>query len=229
MAQGTRVTGNLLHGNSKDLFVEVNHGPFLIDHNLFLSGHSLQDWSDGGAYVHNLFTGSMASRKQGRKTPYFNAHTVQDMKLSDISRKDQRFHNNLLAENCDLSSFAKNPADSQAVGNVYLAGAKPSPHDRDALVVTDFIPGIELDEKPDGWWLEMTVDPAWISSRKRAVVTTESLGTAKIPNARFEQPDGTPYRLDTDYSGKKRNTANPAPGPFEFSDEKAIRLKVWPR
>ena len=38
MTQGTRVTGNLLHDNrNKDLFLEVNHGPFLVDHNLFLS------------------------------------------------------------------------------------------------------------------------------------------------------------------------------------------------
>ena len=33
MAQGARVTGNLLHDNdgTQDLFFEVNHGPFLID------------------------------------------------------------------------------------------------------------------------------------------------------------------------------------------------------
>ena len=38
MAQGTRVTGNLFHDNlTEDLFVEVDHGPFLVDNNLFLS------------------------------------------------------------------------------------------------------------------------------------------------------------------------------------------------
>ncbi|NQT38864.1 MAG: right-handed parallel beta-helix repeat-containing protein, partial [Planctomycetes bacterium] len=51
MAQGTRVTGNLLHDNSpQDLFMEVNHGPFLVDNNLFLSPRFLRDWSQGGAY-----------------------------------------------------------------------------------------------------------------------------------------------------------------------------------
>jgi alpha-N-arabinofuranosidase len=34
MAQGTRVTENLLHNNTRDIFVEVNHGPLLIDNNL---------------------------------------------------------------------------------------------------------------------------------------------------------------------------------------------------
>ena len=37
MAQGTRVTGNLFHDNREDMFVEVDHGPFLVDNNLFLS------------------------------------------------------------------------------------------------------------------------------------------------------------------------------------------------
>ena len=35
MAQGTHVSGNLFHDNDLDLFVEVNHGPFLVDNNLF--------------------------------------------------------------------------------------------------------------------------------------------------------------------------------------------------
>ena len=43
MAQGTRVSGNLLYNNTTDdLFVEVNHGPFIIENNLFLSELSLR-------------------------------------------------------------------------------------------------------------------------------------------------------------------------------------------
>src|SRR5262249_22760608 len=33
MAQGTRVAQNLFHHNGRDLFVEVNHGPFVVDNN----------------------------------------------------------------------------------------------------------------------------------------------------------------------------------------------------
>jgi alpha-L-arabinofuranosidase len=72
MTQGTRVTGNLLHDNGprEDLFIEVSHGPYLIDNNLFLSDRSLADWSQGGAYVHNLFAGSITRRPDKRVTPY---------------------------------------------------------------------------------------------------------------------------------------------------------------
>lgn len=48
MAQGARVTGNLLHDNTQDFYTEVNHGPLLVDNNFFLSGLSLRDWSQGG-------------------------------------------------------------------------------------------------------------------------------------------------------------------------------------
>ena len=98
----------------------------------------------------------------------------------------------------------------------------------EAAVAEKSFPEVKLEEKPDGWWLEMAVDPAWTAKRKRAVVTTELLGKAKIPDAPFENRDGTPYRLDTDYFGKKRNAENPAPGPFRLTAKEALRLKVWP-
>lgn len=48
--------GNLLHDNqTQDLSLEVNHGPILIDHNLFLSPELAQiRLSQGVAFVNNL-------------------------------------------------------------------------------------------------------------------------------------------------------------------------------
>jgi hypothetical protein len=97
------------------------------------------------------------------------------------------------------------------------------------MVAADFDPNIMLEEKPDGLWLEIPLDPVLESRQNSRVVTTESLGRAIISDAPFVKPDGTPYRLDTDYFGNKRNTENPAPGPFRFSSEIGIRLKVWPK
>ena len=59
-------------------------------------------------------------------------------------------------------------------------------------------------------------------------MTTDVLGTAVVPNLPFERSDGTPIRIDTDYLGKKRNNANPSPGPFEDPGAGPLRLKVWP-
>jgi len=229
MTQGTRVTGNLLHDNSRDLFVEVNHGPFLIDNNIFLSSNFLLDMSQGGAYSHNLIAGDVKGRTEKRQTPYFKPHSMKDLKLSNIQHKDLRFYNNMFTGSSGLSVLDKITLNTRAVGNVYLAGAKPSANDKGALVDENFDPSIKLQEKFDGWWLEMAVDPDWTSKQKRNIITTELLGKAKIPDAFFEQPDGTPYRLDTDYFGKKRNLNNPSSGPFENPGSGRVKLKVWPR
>ncbi len=230
MTQGTRVTGNFLHDNTMDLFVEVNHGPFLVDNNIFLSPAGLLEASGGGAYVHNLFGCQVRLRaEKTRDTPFHKPHSTEVAGLSKVVGDDERFYNNLIVGHEGLSVYdAWKPVNLQAVGNVYLAGAKPSTNDRDALVAEDFDPGIKLQEKSDGWWLEMSVDPAWKSKKKRAVVTTETLPKAMISGLPYEKPDSTPYRLDTDYFAKKRNKENPAPGPFQFSSNKGIRLKVWP-
>jgi len=230
MTQGTRVTGNLLHNNRQDLFVEVNHGPFLVDNNVFLSPAGLLESCGGGAYVHNLFGCQIRLRAElTRKTPFHKPHSTEILGLSKVVGDDERFYNNLFVAHRGLSVYGEKAENLRAADNVYLAGAQPSNHDRDALVVADFDPAIRLQEKPNGWWLDISIDPDWTSAQKRGVITTESLARAMVSSAPYENPNGTPYRLDTDFFAKKRNTKNPAPGPFRFSNEKKISLKVWPK
>ena len=57
--QGTRVSRNLFYGNNRDLFVEVSHGPYLVDHNVLASPVSLELFSQGGAFVNNLVCGTV--------------------------------------------------------------------------------------------------------------------------------------------------------------------------
>ncbi len=208
MAQGTRVTRNLLHGNSQDLFMEVNHGPFLIDHNLFLSHSMIRDWSQGAAYAHNLITGTISSKQEDRETPYFKPHTVEDMKVSNIKHKDARYYNNLFVGDCCPPSGSI-AANLQSAGNAHL---------RDG--------GIDLEEKADGVWIRLPRRTAEAAGQG-VLVTTELLGKAKIPNAPFEQPDGTSYTIDTDYFGRKRDAQNPTPGPFEGAGSGELELNVW--
>jgi len=227
MAQGTRVTRNLLHDNGTDLFVEVDHGPFLVDHNILLSRRSVSDWSEGGAYVHNLFTGGFGLHPQGRRTPYHKPHSTEVAGLHNIPGGDDRYYNNLFVGQNGLSPYDKAKLPVFMGGNVFLKGAKPSKHEQAPLVAPDFDPGINLVEKPDGVRLEITIDKAW-AEKQRPLVTTDLLGKAKIPDAPYEQPDGTPYRLDADYFGKKRNEANPFPGPFARPEGGKHVLHVWP-
>ncbi len=229
MAQGTRVSGNLLHDNGTQLFVEVDHGPFLVDNNLFLAGRSLLDMSEGGAYAHNLFAGPIELRPElGRETPFHRAHSTQVAGLRNIPGGDDRFYNNVLVQPAGLAAYDAAAQPVQMAGNVFLRGAAPCKHEGVPLVLPEFDPGIKLVEKPDGFYLEITLDKAWDEKQPHPLVTTELLGRAKIPDLPYEQPDGSAYRLDTDYFGRKRNAAGPFPGPFEPRDGRQQVLKVWP-
>jgi len=228
MAQGTRVTGNLFHDNDgEDLFVEVNHGPFLVDNNVFLSKTTLRDMSEGGAYAHNLIAGRMTTKPElKRSTPYHKPHSTELAGLRHIAGGDDRFHNNVFVGFNGLADYDSASQPMWTDGNVFLKGAKPSKHDRCALVKPEFDPGIKLVESADGFHLELKLGSMSAAECSRKPVTTELLGKAAVPGLPYEQPDGTPIRVNTDYFGKQRSDENPTPGPFEGIGEEALRLKV---
>ncbi|HEX42549.1 MAG TPA: carbohydrate-binding protein [Phycisphaerales bacterium] len=229
MAQGTRVTGNLLHDNNTQLFVEVNHGPFLVDNNVFLAGGSLLDMSQGGAYVHNLFAGRIDLRPElGRETPFHRAHSTEVAGLKNIPGGDDRFYNNIFAAAEGLAPYDKAAQPMFMGGNVFLGSARPCSHEESPLVLPPFDPGLRLVEEDGAVYLHVKLDNAWARQQTRRPVTTEVLGKAKVPDLPYEHPDGSPYRIDTDYFGNRRDPDNPFPGPFELAGDTEQVLKVWP-
>ena len=115
-AQGTRITQNLLHDNQKpdfakplkggmmsqDIFVEVGHGPTLIDNNILLSEVSLRFATQGVAMVHNLIAGALTCVGGGtgqRYTPYHIPHRTEVMGFMTILHGDDRFYNNIFIQN----------------------------------------------------------------------------------------------------------------------------------
>lgn len=114
-AQGTRITQNLLHDNqrppyakrleggmnSQDLFVEVSHGPTLIDNNILLSDVSVRFATQGVAMVHNLICGAFTAVGGGtgwRYTPYHIPHRTEVMGFMTILHGDDRFYNNIFIQ-----------------------------------------------------------------------------------------------------------------------------------
>ena len=249
MAQGARVTGNLLHDNqaTQDLFVEVNHGPFMVDNNLFLSGNVLNDISHGGAYAHNLFAGRMIAWPNKRSTPYHKAHSTEIAGMHDFPGGDSRFYNNIFTSPgreapwpdripdrlnnqhyFGLATYNAAGLPVYMAGNVYLGQAEPSKYEKDPLTDPKVEPEFKLMEKSDGWYLQIELNKTW-AQRNRPLVMTEMLGKAKIPDLPYEQPDGKPYRIDTDYFGNKRKTDNLYPGPFDEPKKGKQLIKVWPK
>jgi len=95
-AQGTRVSRNLYYRNSRDLFVEVSHGPYLVEHNVFASRASLELFSQGGAFVHNLIAGTVRLEPvMDRATPYHRPHSTQAAGYAVIYGGDDRWIGNV--------------------------------------------------------------------------------------------------------------------------------------
>ncbi|MBN1817922.1 MAG: hypothetical protein JW828_11215, partial [Sedimentisphaerales bacterium] len=212
-----------------DLFVEVDHGPFMVENNLFLSPTALFDMSEGGAYVHNLFAGRIVQHPElGRETPFHPAHSTEVAGLKNIAGGDNRFYNNLFAGGDGLATYDKAAQPVYMAGNVFLKGAKPSKQENSPVVKPEFDPGMKLLEETDGVYLHITLEKMWAQAQSRQLVTTELLGRAKIPDLPYQKQDGSSYRIDSDYFGKKRNPANPFPGPFEVAENGQILIgKVW--
>ena len=154
-AQGTRITQNLLHDNqrpafakplkggmmSQDLFVEVSHGPTLIDNNILLSDASLRFATQGVAMVHNLICGALTCVGEGtswRYTPYHIPHRTEVMGFMTFLHGDDRFYNNIFVQ--------KWPAEDII-----------TPHDSDD--------GYESENRAAGTWMfdEYPTYDEWIS------------------------------------------------------------------
>jgi hypothetical protein len=94
--QGTRVSRNVFYQNKRDLFVEVSHGPYLVEHNIFASPASLEIFSQGGAFVNNLVCGSVALEPVlERPTPYHVPHSTQVAGYAAIHGGDDRHIGNI--------------------------------------------------------------------------------------------------------------------------------------
>ena len=128
MTQGTRVTANLLYENDRDVFVEVNHGPFIFDNNLLLSNDSIFNMSEGGAYVHNLIAGRIRLRAElMRSTPFHAPHSTEVSGLSWIRGGDDRYYNNLFVGGNGLRAYDETYLDwlrqgADARGNLERMG-----------------------------------------------------------------------------------------------------------
>jgi alpha-L-arabinofuranosidase len=227
MAQGARVSRNLFHDNREDdLFVEVDHGPFVVDNNIFLSPRALLVNSQGGAYVHNLIAGVIHVHPfDARLTPFHRPHSTTLGGMHDNPCGDDRYYNNIFVGG-GLSAYNKAQLPVRMGGNVFLKRAVPCKYESNPLCEPKCDPAISLMTTAEGCYLGITLAQAGDAEHSRRLVTSELLGKTAISKCSYENPDGSPLRIDTDFFGKRRNEANPTAGPFENPGAGALRLKV---
>ena len=124
-----------------------------------------------------------------------------------------RFYNNLFAQSGNLAPYNEARLPMQLSGNVFLKGATPCAQEMAPLLRPQFDPSLDLTEKSDGLFLEIALDGAWATAQRRELVTSDLLSLALIPKLPFQRADASPIRLETDFSGRARNSANPLPRP----------------
>jgi hypothetical protein len=96
--QGARVSRNIYYNNNRDLFVEVSHGPFVADNNIFASRDFLTNAAQGSAFINNLICGDMQYYDVlDRATPYHFPHSTQVKGYSVVFSGDDRWYNNIFA------------------------------------------------------------------------------------------------------------------------------------
>jgi hypothetical protein len=250
--QGTRISKNLFYNNVVDFYVEVSHGPYIVDHNIFSS--ALVNWSQGGAYVNNLFGGKIVVKKElERATPYHTPHSTDVKGFAVIYAGDDRYFGNLFiggGKHLDayhgsvagpsgtsmydnfLQSLEEyietidkehriTPGDHRLFNvveqhvdisnNAYIGDTKAYVHEAVKYESPGFDGKFEIEKADDGIYLNVTL-PDDFGSFLNDVQDTASLGRVRIVDADFENPDGSPLTLDSDYFNKtvgKKTIAGP--------------------
>ncbi len=231
MSQGTRVTGNLLHDNTvQDFSLEVNHGPVLVDHNLFLSKELAQvKLSQGIVFLNNLMAWKIwpTGKADPRETPYLAPHDTQIAGLHNCPCGDVAYYNNIFTR-VDLTPYDVCNLPVKMDGNVFLQGAIPSAQEAAPYRDPGFDPGIAVVEKADGWYLQINVSDQWLANSEKTAFSVADFGEALIPGQSFEYAGGMPVALDTDYLGNRKDNRRAYPGPVDFRASGTQLVKVFP-
>ncbi len=258
-AQGTRVSRNLYYANDRDLMIEVTHGPYIFDNNIFASDYNFDNIAQGGLYLNNLCCGTMRREPVlDRSTPYHFPHTTDVAGTALVYSGDDRIYQNIflggapayteqsltgthdyngrptsLEEyiqkvvslgNGDHDQFDMVQQPAYINGNAYLKGADAFDREKDNYI-SGMDPKITIVTKEGKTYLSMYVEKEMLEIPTE-IYSTEKLGSPRITEALYENPDETPITFDKDYFNNRRGE-RPVPGPFEKLVPGENTFLVW--
>jgi alpha-L-arabinofuranosidase len=253
--QGTRVSRNLFYQNSRDLFVEVSSGPYIVDHNILTADYALDNHAQGGAYINNLIRGKMVHRKMlDRATPYHVPHSTEIAGFAATYGGDDRFFNNLFIgddtleivgtahfngyttsleeyietvhqEEGDHDVFNKVEQPVYINHNGYYNGAESFEREIEKIGANTFNPNVKIVEEGNEVYLSIDL-PEDFETFLGEIHSTDTLERVRIVDAEFENPDGSEVVLDTDLLGDQRKEKSVI-GPIAKLKAGKNYLKIW--
>lgn len=213
-SQGARVTRNVMYElNGNSILLEANHGPTLIDNNIFIGG-DLEDQSEATVVVHNLFgAGLRFGLMDGRTPAYFKPHTTEVAGTATHASADDKFYNNIFVGR-GLEGVPQAPGYASDY-NVLYQGAGKTPWG-DAHSVTDALDvALKATSLPNG--VEVTFNTnAAPKDVACPLITRDFIGLASLTKQGIENHDGSPITVDHDIIGTARDATHPTAGALEM-------------
>lgn len=256
--QGLRLSSNIYAYNNRDFFVEVTHGPYMVDNNIFTAEYSIDNAAQGGAYINNLIGGFINHYPVfNRPTPYHFAHSTMVAGVVPTYGGDDRWFQ-----------------------NIFIGGKEVNMHygteeyDGSTVSMENYIE--EVKKKGFGYieHFELTRQPAYINRnvylqgacafgkeeifcagniKPEVMISNEADGVyleinlpkemfilpcramvskdlpiTRITECRFENRDGSDLKIDKDLLGNAM-CENVIAGPLQNLKAGVNRVKVWNR
>lgn len=216
--QGWRISGNVFENVRWNyLHFEQNHGPFLVDNNIFIgpnSGKRKMTFHSTAAVVmaHNLFFNidTVQFKSDTRKPSKFIPHTGNrtESLLVNASHDHKNFNNIYINTPFNLPINPGNKA-----GNNLYYNVKKSTLDSTGIS-EDFDSKFTYRSDSLGISIQFSVSKAAFRM-KNPLVSKSFIGAFPNTGQQLDDPQGQPMQVDTDIIGKKRKLSNPRVGPFE--------------
>ncbi|MBM2659162.1 right-handed parallel beta-helix repeat-containing protein [Staphylococcus pseudoxylosus] len=253
--QGTRISKNIFNDNTRDLFVEVSSGPYIVDNNILTADYALDNHAQGGAYVNNIINGEIVHRLMlDRATPYHVPHSTLIAGFAPVYGGDDRFYNNIFigqegipnvgteiynGYNTSLSEFkeavAKEEGDHESFhkikqpvyieDNAYFNKADQFNREDRNFIDESVNPDLSIVEEGNDVYLNISVPESFIEF-KGQVYDTETLPKVRIVDADFEDENGNSLTLNTDLNDELRENESMI-GPLQTLTTGNNKVKIW--
>lgn len=253
--QGTRISKNIFNDNTRDLFVEVSSGPYIVDNNILTADYALDNHAQGGAYVNNIINGEIVHRLMlDRATPYHVPHSTLVAGFAPVYGGDDRFYNNIFigqegipnvgteiynGYNTSLSEFkeavAKEEGDHESFhkikqpvyieDNAYFNKANQFNREDRNFIDENVNPDLSIVEEGNDVYLNISVPESFIEFKGK-VYDTETLPKVRIVDADFEDENGNSLTLNTDLNDELRENESMI-GPLQTLTTGNNKVKIW--
>lgn len=209
--QGMRITRNIVYGcETATLFLEMNHGPTLVDNNVFIGQPGISSKSTATIYAHNLFidTGFRYKADVERSASYFKPHTVIESNREMVTFAEDQWLNNIFLRG-GLSEV--DPAEGFISDyNLFLEDASTSPFEGENSRQEEDLYDFRLDGHRSGVSLSFDI-PQSALEMGASQVDANRIGILTKTKQKLEDLDGTPIEVTEDIRGTRFTNFPPGP------------------